>query len=100
MSLYNSYLIVFYLGKFFAGVLFGLIPMVVFFTKRNIGFGITAPIICGLLALFNSWASIIAALILLVIAIAVPKSDKSVEKAQEVMDEIKKEEKSYDTIFK
>lgn len=68
--------------------------MIVFLVKRRWAGAILSPIICGALGFINSWASIIGGVILLVIAIALPKADSYSGDVKETVEDIAKQKKN------
>lgn len=75
MSLMDFYMMGAFFGKFIAGALFGLIPLIVFFVKRRWGLGVLSPIVCGLMGFINPLVSIVVCVILTVVAIIVHKKE-------------------------
>lgn len=65
-----GYIVGFYFGKIVTGALLGgLIPTIVAFCKRRWGIGALGLVVCGLASLIHSWASVVAGIIFLIIAI-------------------------------
>ena len=74
----------FVLGQFLAGACIGgLVPLFIFFMKNRYVVGILCPFICGLVGLWNSWASIICGVALVVTGLMLPKKVKEGSEEQE-----------------
>ena len=66
----GSYMMGFYLGKFFAGALIGGgIPFIVFAIKKQWGLGFLGLFVCGLVGFIHPIASIIVGVLFLIGAI-------------------------------
>ena len=66
----NSYILGFYLGRFFAGaVIGGIVSFIIFAVKKRWGLGFLALLTCGLVGFIHPIASIIVGILFIIGAI-------------------------------
>lgn len=80
--MYSTYMLGFYFGLCLTGAIVGgVIPLIISIVKKRIGIGVLAFFSCGLVALIESWVSILVGIgfIIFLLATKKKKSEKEVE---------------------